>query len=50
MNILSQYSGVNHVLFESNDLGKNIAAENAEKAYFALVKVSAVADCQIEFC
>lgn len=44
INILSQYSGINHALSESDDLTK-ILPRQKQKAYFALAKALDIASC-----
>lgn len=44
INILSQYSGINHALFESDDPTK-ILSRQKQKAYFALAKALDIASC-----
>lgn len=44
INILSQYSGINHALFESDDLTK-ILPRQKQKAYFASTKALDLAGC-----
>lgn len=43
INILSQYSGINHALFESDDPTKILPRQ--KQAYFALAKALDIASC-----